>query len=307
LALGAANGFSRAHTVEHFLAKADLVFGIGTSFTRSKFITPIPQGKTIVQVTIEESDISKDYPTSYGVVGDAKAVIARMIEEIKARLGDKGRSAGMRVSQEVRTVKEAYLKKWMPRLTQNEEPISPYRVVWEIMQAVDPYHTVITHDSGCPRDQLVPFYEAPMPHGYLGWGKSTPLGSSLGLIMGAKMARPDYLAINLLGDAAFGMIGMDFETAVRNKIPVLSVLMNNGVMGGYTGKQPVATARFNIHRLSGNYTKVAEALGAVTERVDKVEELKPALMRAISSTQAGMPTLLEVITSEDADFPGGGA
>ena len=154
---------------------------------------------------------------------------------------------------------------------------------------------------------MVPFYEAPTPHGYLGWGKSTPLGSSLGLIMGAKLARPDDLAIHLLGDAAFGMIGMDFETAVRNKIPILSVLMNNEVMGGYTGKQPVATERFNIHRLSGNYSKVAEALGGASERVEKVEDLRPALARAISSTQAGVPTLLEIMTAEDADFPGGGS
>ena len=72
LALGAANGFSRSKMVDHFLKKADLVFGIGTSFTISKFITPIPAGKTLAQVTIDESDISKDYPTSYGVIGDAK-------------------------------------------------------------------------------------------------------------------------------------------------------------------------------------------------------------------------------------------
>lgn len=306
LALGTANGFSRPQTVEHFLAKADLVFGIGTSFTRSKFITPIPAGKTIAQVTLEESDISKDYPTSYGVIGDAGAVIAGMIDEIKARPDVQGRSADGSVAREIQGVKQAYLKKWMPRLTQKTAPISPYRVIREIMQAVDPHQTVMTHDSGCPRDQLVPFYEAPMPHGYLGWGKSTPLGSSLGLIMGAKLARPDFLAVHLLGDAAFGMIGMDLETAVRNQIPILSVLMNNGVMGGYTGKQPVATDRFQIHRLSGDYAKVAEALGVAAERVETVAALRPALDRAISSTRAGIPALLEVITAEDATFPGGG-
>ena len=83
-----------ARTVEHFLAKADLVFGIGTSFTRSKFIAPIPEGKTIAQVTLEETDISKDYPTSYGVIGDAKAVITQMIAEVKARLRRKGPPGG---------------------------------------------------------------------------------------------------------------------------------------------------------------------------------------------------------------------
>ncbi len=103
------------------------------------------------------------------------------------------------------------------------------------------------------------FYEAVVPHGYIGWGKSTPLGSSLGLIMGAKLAKPEWLAINLLGDAAFGMVGMDFETAVRNRIPILTILMNNGVMGGYTKKQPIASEFYAVDRMSGDYRKVAEA------------------------------------------------
>jgi thiamine pyrophosphate-dependent acetolactate synthase large subunit-like protein len=305
LALGSANGFSRPKTVDHFLGKSDLVFGIGTSFTCSKFICPIPKGKTIAQVTLEESDISKDYATSYGVIGDAKAVISQMITEVKKRLGENGRRGEGAIATEVRAVKSEFLKEWMPRLTSEKTPISPYRVIGELMQAVNPQKTVVTHDSGCPRDQLVPFYETVVPHGYIGWGKSTPLGSSLGLIMGAKLARPDWLAVNLMGEAAFGMVGMDFETAVRNKIPILTVLLNNGVMGGYTKKQPIATELFGIHRLSGHYTKVAEALGGYGERIEKAADLKQALQRAIKVTESGKPALLEVIVAEEPDFPGG--
>jgi len=193
----------------------------------------------------------------------------------------------------------------MPRLTSDKEPISPYRVIWELMQAVDPQNTVVTHDSGCPRDQLVPFYETVVPHGYVGWGKSTSLGSSLGLIMGAKLARPDWLAVNVMGEAAFGMVGMDFETAVRNRIPTMTILVNNGVMGGYTKKQPIACELFGIHRLSGNYARVAEALGGYGERVERVADLKPALKRAMDVTNSGNAAFLEVITAEEPDFPGG--
>ena len=305
LALGAANGFSRAKTVDHFLKKADLVFGIGTSFTISKFITPIPAGKTIAQVTIDESDISKDYPTSYGVIGDAKAVLGQMIAQVKTLLGEKGRRGESSVSAEVQAVKAGFLKEWMPRLTSAEEPINPYRVIWELMHTVDRTRTVVTHDSGCPRDQLVPFYEAVVPHGYIGWGKSTPLGSSLGLIMGAKLAKPEWLAVNLMGDAAFGMVGMDFEAAVRNRIPILTLLMNNGVMGGYTKKQPIASEFYGVHRLSGDYRKVAEALGGYAERIEKVKDLRPALERAIGRTGLGIPVLLEIITADDPIYPGG--
>ena len=92
----------------------------------------------------------------------------------------------------------------------------------------------MTHDAGHPRDQIVPFYETIVPRGYLGWGKSTQLGTGLGLAMGARLARPDWLAVNIMGDAAFGMVGMDFETAVRSRLPILTIVLNNGLMGGYT-------------------------------------------------------------------------
>ncbi len=303
LALGTANGFSRPKMVNYFLEKADLVLGIGTSFTISKFIAPIPPGKTLAQVTIDESDLSKDYPTTYGVIGDAGMVLSEMIAQVKERLGPTGRSGNQTTAEEIKSVKEAFLKEWMPKLTSDERPISPYRVIWDLIQTVDPARTVITHDSGCPRDQQVPFYESTLPHGYIGWGKSTPLGSSLGLIMGAKLARPDCLAVNLMGDTAFGMVGMDLETAVRNRIPILTVMMNNGVMSGYTQKQPIATERYDIHRLSGGYGEVAAGLGFYTERVESADEFIPALKRAIEQTETGRPAFVEAITADDPSFP----
>ena len=64
----------------------------------------------------------------------------------------------------------------MPRLTSNDVPISPYRVIWELDQGLDKANSIVTHDSGNPRDQMVPFYTATTPRGYIGWGNSTQLG-----------------------------------------------------------------------------------------------------------------------------------
>ena len=300
LALGA-GGLSGPKTVDHFLKKADLVFGIGTSFTRSHFIAPIPPGKPIVQVTISEEDVNKDYPVAHAVIGDARAVLTQLIEEVRAQAGPGGRSSA--VAEEVRGVKAEFLKEWMPRLTSNEVPISPYRVIWDLMHTVDRRHTIITHDAGNPRDQLVPFWESLVPHGYVGWGKSTQLGTGLGLAMGAKLAAPDRLVVNLMGDVAFGMVGMDFETAVRSKIPILTVMLNNGLMGGYDKYLPVSTERWGLRYVSGDYAKVAEGLGGYTERVEKPHDLVPALRRALEEVTAGRPALLEVLTREEAVYP----
>src|SRR3989442_8897750 len=95
------------------------------------------------------------------------------------------------------------------------------------MHTVDVANTIITHDAGSPRDQISPFWEPVAPLTYIGWGKTTQLGYGLGLAMGAKLAAPDKLCINFWGDAAIGFTGMDFETAARERIPILSILSNN--------------------------------------------------------------------------------
>jgi acetolactate synthase-1/2/3 large subunit len=304
LALGA-GGNSRSSVVGRALARADFVLGIGTSFTLSSYTTQVPAGKTVAQVTNEPGDVNKSHPIAHAVIGDAKAVLAQMIEAAKARLGAKGKARAAAAAKVVKADREAFLKVWGKRLASDAEPISPYRVIAELMRAADRTRTVVTHDSGNPRDQFVPFYEAIAPHGYIGWGKSTQLGTGLGLAMGAKLAKPDWLAVNVMGDAAFGMVGMDFETAVRHDIPILTIVLNNGVMGGYTHHLPVATQKYRIHRLGGDYAGVAKALGGHGERVETVKALAPALKRAIAKTRAGTPALLEILTREEPEFPMG--
>ena len=129
------------------------------------------------------------------------------------------------MAREIAEVREPWLAKWLPKLTHDGAPLSPYRVLWDLQHTVDIANTIITHDAGSPRDQLSPFWRAVTPLSYLGWGKSTQLGYGLGLAMGAKLARPDKLCINVWGDAAIGFTGMDFETAARERIPILSILL----------------------------------------------------------------------------------
>ena len=296
LALGT-GGLTRTRMVNHFLAKADFVLGLGTSFTRSDYTTAVPDGKLMAQVTNSEVDLAKDYPVSYGVIGDVKNCIEQMLERIPD--GHQGPDG---VGEEVKSVRDAFIADWMPKLTSDEEPINPYRVVWDLMHSVDRHKTVVTHESGNPRDQIIPFYETLIPHGYMGWGKSTQLGTSLGLAMGAKLAKPEWLAVNIMGDSAFGMVGMDFETAVRSQIPIMTVILNNSLMGGYSHHLPVATQKYRINELSGEYAKVAEGLGGYAERIEKAGELKSAFQRGIAETQAGRPALLEIITREETTF-----
>jgi acetolactate synthase-1/2/3 large subunit len=167
---------------------------------------------------------------------------------------------------------------------------------------VDVARTIITHDAGSPRDQLSPFWECVTPLSYIGWGKTTQLGYGLGLAMGAKLAHPDRLCVNVWGDAAIGFTGMDFETAVRERIPILSVLLNNFSMAIELKIMKAATEKYRSTDISGNYADMAKAFGGYGERVTEPAEIVPAIRRAIRKTEDGVPALLEFITEKAEDF-----
>ena len=126
-------------------------------------------------------------------------------------------------------------------------------------------NTIITHDAGSPRDELSPFWKPETPLSYIGWGKSTQLGYGLGLAMGAKLAHPEKLCINMWGDAAIGMTGMDFETGVRCRIPIMSILFNNFAMAMEFGPMKAVAARSTAPPTSPATTaEFAEAPSAAT-------------------------------------------
>ena len=187
----------------------------------------------------------------------------------------------------------------MPKLTNNDSPINPYRVLWELNQLVDKEKVVITHDAGSPRDQTTPFWEATTPLSYIGWGKTTQLGYGLGLAMGAKLAEPDKLCINVWGDAAIGFTGMDFETAAREQIPILSILFNNFSMAIEIPIMPVSQEKYGAIEISGNYADMATAFGGYGERVTDPNDIVEALKRGIAATEEGKPALLEFITDQE--------
>jgi thiamine pyrophosphate-dependent acetolactate synthase large subunit-like protein len=303
LAIGC-GGYSGTAMVDHYLKAADVICGIGCSFTSSVFAAPIPAGKAIIHATNHARDINKDVPCVQPLIGDARLVLQQLTAEFQEQGGPCRESpAGA-----IETMKRAWLTEWMPKLTSQEKPINPYRVIYELGRVADRSRTVITHDAGTPRDQLAPFWESKMPRGFLGWGKSSQLGSSLGFAMGAKLAAPDCLAIAFMGDTAIGMCGMDLETAVREQIPILVVLLNNGTMGGYERYIPVASAKYRSRYLTGDYMKVAEGLGCWGERVSEPAEIRAAFERAIAVTRGasqrerGRPAVVEFVTREETNL-----
>lgn len=283
--------------VHHFIQNADLIIGIGCSFTETNFGIKFPKGKKIVHATLDPNHLNKDVVSTVGLVGDAALVLEALTGELKQSI--KANRDPSAVVQEITAIREEWMAQWRPLLNSNEAPLSPYRVIWELMNTVDLQNTIITHDAGSPRDQISPFWVSTEPLSYIGWGKTTQLGMGLGLAMGAKLAKPDKLCINLWGDAAIGFTGMDFETAVRERIPILSILLNNFSMAIELKVMPVSTEKYRSTDISGNYADMAKAFGGYGERVTQPGDIKAAIQRGIEQTQAGKPALLEFITGKE--------
>ncbi len=296
LSLGS-GGNAVPKTVHHFVDKADLIIGIGVSFTETNFGIKFPKGKKVVHATLDPAHLNKDYPAAVALLGDAALTLEALIGELSQSI--KAPRDTTEVVREITTVREEWMAQWRPLLTSNDAPLNPYRVIWELMHTVDVKNTIITHDAGSPRDQISPFWVSTEPMSYIGWGKTTQLGMGLGLAMGAKLAKPDKLCINLWGDAAIGFTGMDFETCVRERIPILSILLNNFSMAIELKVMPVSTEKYRSTDISGDYAAMARAFGGYGERVTEPGEIQAAIRRGIEQTQQGKPALLEFITSKE--------
>jgi acetolactate synthase-1/2/3 large subunit len=299
LALGA-GGRTTTAPVHHFLANADLVLGVGCSFSYTDFGVKMPNGKRYIHATVDAVDVNKDLESTLALLGDAKLTLQALLAVLRER-GTAPRDRTP-VAREIAEVKARWLEQWRSKRESDDVPLNPYRVLAELQRIVDPDRVIITHDSGSPRDQLSPFWESTRPLSYIGWGKSTQLGYGLGLAMGAKLAKPEQLCINVWGDAAIGFTGMDFETAVRERIPILSILLNNFSMAIELPIMKVSTEKYGATNISGDYAAMARAFGGYGERVTEPDAIAPAIRRGIEQTERGTPALLEFLTSKEIDY-----
>ena len=285
-----------------WLRDSDVLIALGSSLTRTSYGQPVPPGKILIQNTNNSDDINKDESVDIGLIGDTRLTLLSLIEEFKAQEMKPDAVKVSQIQAQIQAVKKEWMNKWTPHLTSEEEPLNYYRIIQEIDQTLDRENSIVTHDAGAPRDCIVPFYTATTPHSYVGWGKTTHLGFGIPLMIGAKLAHPDKFCLNMMGDAAFGMSGLDIETSVRARLPITTVLLNNSAMATYAGLKVLDTARerYGITRMQGNYAQLAEGMGAVGIRVSHVVEMAPALQKAQRLNKEGHTVLIDVRANVEA-------
>ncbi len=293
LSLGSGSG-ATTEQARHWLRESDVLFAVGSSLSITSYGQAIPPGKVMIHNTESIEDLNKDFTVDVGVPGDTKLTLRALIDEAKAQLGESGRMGKSGVAAEISGIRQRWMADWTGLLNSDETPISAYRVIGEMERVLDHDNSVVTHDAGAPRDSIMPFYTATTPHSYIGWGKTTHLGYGIPLMIGAKLAAPDKFCLNFMGDGAFGMSGLDIETAVRAGAPITTVVLNNGGMATYPGGYPTARELFGTTEMTGDYAKIAEGMGAVGITVTDPGEVAEALRQAQNHNADGRAVLLDV-------------
>ncbi|MDE2940584.1 MAG: thiamine pyrophosphate-binding protein [Chloroflexota bacterium] len=282
----------------HINRKADAVLAVGNSFRLPNGTDgrPIPEGVNLIHVNADPADLNKIYPADVPILADARLALQSINTAVRDRLGPGGGGIKEEVVAEIQQARAKWLGEWAPVFNDTTAPTNGYRVVQELMKLVDLDRTVALHDAGGSRGYLSPFWLATMPRNYIGMGGMAAMGWSMGATVGAKLGRQDHLVFHVIGDASFGMVGMEIETAVRMGLPTLTVLLNNGgTGGGLMAMERPNAAPPAMAELGGNFSMVARGLGAYSERVEDPEEVSSALQRCIQATEAGQAALCEVI------------
>ena len=282
----------------HTNRKADAVLAVGNSYRLPNGTDgrPFPAGVNLIHVNADPADLNKTYRADVPILADAKLALRALIDAVRDRLGPGKGGVKADIAAEIQSARAKWLGEWEATFRDESAPTNGYRAVHDLMQVIDPDKTIAIHDAGGSRGYVSQFWVATKPLTYIGMGGMAAMGWSMGAAIGAKLARPDHLVTHILGDASFGMTGMEIETAVRMGLPTLTVVVNNGGTGGGmmqmqrpTGPPPA------MAELGGNFSVVAQGLGAHSERVEHPDSLMPAYRRAIQATEEGQAALVEVM------------
>lgn len=270
--------------------QADVLLVVGTRFNIILGFGRSPRfaadGK-VIMVNTDAEEIGKNRSVHMGIVGDAKAVLTQLIAEAE-RAGKWPKETDW-----LKQLRDKHLRKQAEMegvLNSDSMPIHPLRLCNELRKFMDrdAILCVDGHDILNFARQSIPSF---VPGHRLNAGPNGCMGVAIPFAVGAKAAKPDKQVIALTGDGSFGMNGFEIETAVRNKLPIITVISNNG---GWTADNPPKPGR-DLPQL--DYHKIVEVFGGYGERVERAQDIRPALERA---AKAGVPACINVITDPAA-------
>ena len=274
------------------VSACDLLIGVGVRFSDRCTGNPKTFAKNakILQLDVDAAEINKNVRTDASVIGDVKAILQRLNE----RLEEQKHPEWMKKIHD--------LEKQYPLACPEDILTGPY--VIKKLSEITGGDALVTTDVGQHQMWSAQFYTYRKPRTFLSSGGLGTMGYGVGASIGAKFAFPDQLVVNITGDGCFRMNMNELATITRNNLPIVTVILNNHVLGMVRQWQTLFYGKRYSHTIledKVDFVKVAEAMGAKGIRVTKPEEVEPALREAIAFNA---PVVVEcVIDSDDKVFP----
>ena len=274
------------------ISECDLLIVIGARFSdriignSSKFAVK----SNIVHIDIDSSEIGKNVAVYKGIVGDAKEVLKKLNSKLTPKRHDEWIA-------HINKLKERHPLKY------DENKLTGQYVI-EVLDRISPEDTIVVTEVGQHQMWTSQFYNFSKPRTFLTSGGLGTMGYGLGAAMGAKVAFPKRLVVNVAGDGCFRMNFNEIATAVRNNIPIVQLVINNHVLGMVRQWQDLYYEKRYSHTTlvdKVDFVKLAEAMGAKAYRITKLEEVVPVLTEAINQKE---PVVIDCqIDSDIKVFP----
>ncbi|MCL4552341.1 MAG: thiamine pyrophosphate-binding protein, partial [Candidatus Marsarchaeota archaeon] len=280
------------------IQKADVILAFACTFsqvtTASYGNKVIPAEAKIIHVDIDPTEIGKSYPVKVGIVGDAGSVA----KDLLGALHGIAALANEEWEQYFKRAKDSWQREMTIMANSDDVPITRMRLLGDLRKVLAD-NAILSAEAGATHGWFMFGYPANEP--ILEPGGYSIMGSAFCMALAAKIAKPERQVVSVIGDGAFMLVGQELATAVAQNIPIVAVVCHNSVYGNMRLKQHM---HFNDRFIGTelyipNLADVAKSLGAYGERVEKPEEIIPALQRAL---KCGKPAVLDVIV--DSSFEG---
>ena len=280
-------GMHGTKTSNFGVSECDLLIALGARFSDRVVGNParFAENAKVLHIDIDAAEINKNIRTDVSIVGDLKEVLTLLNQRLAQQRHDEWIG-------HIMEMKEKY------PLSYDHSALSCPYIIEEI-DRITGGDAVITTDVGQHQMWAAQFYQYSMPRTLLTSGGLGTMGYGLGACIGAKVGRPDKICINIAGDGCFRMNMNELATASRYQIPIIQVVINNHVLGMVRQWQTLFYGKRYSQTVlndSVDFCKVAEGLGCEAIRVTRMEDVAPAVERAIALKK---PVLLDCIIPED--------
>ena len=292
-----AGSYPLSNTFRRAASEADYVLSIGCKWDYTTFYGTAPlwnQDQKIIQVDIDIKEIGKNRPIDVGIIGDAKAVIIQLLNGMEEKLPKEKVTEWSEWNEYLQTARENDKNIIQSLLKSNKIPMKPERFIVEVLEFIPPETQLVINGGD------IAIFTYGLISNFQRYPRSTftsigmgHLGVDICYAIASKLTKPNKPVVCITGDGSFLFNVQELETAVRLNLPIIIIIGNNCAWGMIkTNQKNNLNKRYcDVDLPPINYAEIAKSFGCYGEKIEKPEDIKPALKRAMDSKK---PAVIDV-------------